>query len=68
MSPDSNTPVLSQKILLSPSPSNAMPRSALLFTTVEDSSSRLYGVGSGPLPEKVPSISWFIVIVSHTSC
>ena len=57
LSPDSNIPLLSQNILLSPSPSNATPRSALLFTTAEDSSSRLYGVGSGPLPEKSPSIS-----------
>ena len=68
LSPDNNFPALSQNILRSPSPSKAIPMSALLFKTVEESSSRLYGVGSEPLPEKFPSICSLIIITSQPSC
>jgi phosphomannomutase/phosphoglucomutase len=66
-SPVNNFPSLSQSILRSPSPSKAIPMSALLFKTVEESSSRLYGVGSEPLPEKFPSICSLIIITSQPS-
>ena len=58
-------PSLSQKILLSPSPSNAIPRSEFVDFTNSDKVCRFYGVGSEPLPGKSPSIFSLIENVSH---
>ena len=49
-------PSLSQKILLSPSPSNAIPRSEFVDFTNSDNDCKFSGVGSDPLPGKLPSI------------
>ena len=54
-------PSLSQKILLSPSPSNAMPKLEFVAITNLDNSLRFCGVGSDPRPGKLPSISSLIV-------
>src|SRR5205823_5776757 len=67
LSPVKIFPLLSQKILLSPSPSNAIPRSALVLTTLFDRSCKFSGVGSEPLPGNDPLISSLIVITSHPS-
>ena len=62
LSPVKIIPLLSQKRLRSPSPSNAIPKSAPVFFTVSESSERFSGVGSEPLPGKVPSIFSLIVV------
>ena len=67
LSPVKIFPLLSQKILLSPSPSNAIPTSALCFCTVFESSERFCGVGSDPRPGNVPSMLGFTKNVSHPS-
>ena len=54
-------------MLLSPSPSNAMPISASFSNTALDNSWRLFGVGSEPLPGKLPSIYSLIVITLQSS-
>ena len=56
LSPVRISPLLSQKILLSPSPSKAIPTSALFSRTIFESSERFCGVGSDPRPGNVPSI------------
>ena len=56
ISPVKISPLLSQKILLSPSPSNAIPTFAFFSITVFESSERFCGVGSDPRPGNVPSI------------
>ena len=67
LSPVKILPLLSQKILLSPSPSNAIPTSALCSLTVFESSERFCGVGSDPRPGNVPSIFGFTRNVSQPS-
>ena len=57
LSPVRIFPSSSQKILRSPSPSNAIPRLELVSTTNLDNSSRFCGVGSEPRPGKSPFIS-----------
>gem|GEM_PF-5561508 len=56
LSPVRIFPLLSQKILLSPSPSNAIPTSALFLITDSESSERFCGVGSEPRPGNEPSM------------
>src|SRR3989338_3529095 len=55
LSPLSISPLSSQKILRSPSPSKAIPRSALFCKTVLESPERFCGVGSQPLPGNKPT-------------
>ena len=62
LSPVKIVPSLSQKRLRSPSPSNATPKSALVFLTVLESSERFSGVGSDQRPGKEPSIFSLMVI------
>src|SRR3970040_3086211 len=62
LSPVKIVPLLSQKRLRSPSPSNAIPKSDSVFFTVSESSERFSGVGSEPRPGNVPSILSLIKI------
>ena len=67
LSPVRISPLLSQKILLSPSPSNAIPRSASFSRTAFESSERFCGVGSDPRPGNAPSIFSLTRNVSQSS-
>ena len=67
LSPVRASPFSSQNRLLSPSPSNAIPRSAPPSRTAADRSARLSGVGSDPLPGKSPSIVSFTGTIRQSS-
>ena len=54
-------------MLLSPSPSKAIPKSEFVLTTNFDNSSRFCGVGSDPRPGKLPSIVSLIVKTTHSN-
>ena len=65
LSPVKIFPRLSQKILRSPSPSNAIPKLALLSITDFERTERFCGVGSEPRPGNIPSIVSLTRIVSQ---
>ena len=65
LSPVKTFPSSSQKILLSPSPSNAIPKSALFSKTVFERTERFCGVGSEPRPGNLPSTISFTRITSQ---
>jgi len=59
------SPFSSTKTARSASPSWATPMSACSALTVWASSVRFSGLGSGSLPEKVPSMLALIVVTRH---
>ena len=65
LSPVKIFPSSSQKILRSPSPSNAIPKSALFSITVFERIERFWGVGSEPRPGNIPSRVSLTRMVSH---